>query len=225
MSALWGSLTPLILGSALVPIQIMITLLLLRSKSGKWTAVAFIMGLTIVRLIQGAIFGLVLSRASNVNTDTDGPGLVLSMVLLLLGIVFLATAAKTALTHEDPDAPPPKWLTMTESMKPMKAFLIGLVMLSLQPKFWILTLGAISAVGSANLGQPRATVMFLIFIALAESLSIVAVAYSFIAPRQSAVVLERAVSWLTRRNRLIMMVLGVIFGVWFALKGLGGLGV
>jgi len=224
MTALWGSLVPLILGSALVPIQVMITLLLLRSKSGKMTAVAFVGGLTFTRLLQGGVFGLVLSN-STVESTKSGPGVVLSVVILLTGILLLVTGLKQVFTTEDPDAPPPKWLVMTETMTPLKAFAVGAGMLLLQVKFWLFTLGALSAIGAANVGQPSATVYFIVFVILAESLSIIAVTYAYLAPRQSSAVLERAAGWLRAHNRVLVIALGVIFGVWFTVKGLVGLGV
>ena len=224
MSSLWGSLIPLILASALVPVQIMITLLLLRSSSGKITAWAFAAGMTLVRLLQGAIFGLVLSNASTVNVDQGGPGLVLSIVLMVLGIVFLATGAKSMLTGEDPDAPPPKWLTMTEGMKPAKAFLFGGGLLLLAPKFWVFTLGAIGAIGAANLGQPSAGLTFLAFAVLAQGITLAILLYATLAPRQSRHTLNAAAQWLEDKNRLIMIVVELVFGIWFSTKGLFGLG-
>ena len=114
---------------------------------------------------------------------------------------------------------------MTEGMKPAKAFLLGAGMLLLAPKFWIFTLGAISAIGTANLGQPNATLTFILFVALAESLSLLVLVYAALAPRQSQHVLDAAASWLRRHNRVIMIVIGLVFGVWFSLKGLSGLGI
>ena len=225
MTSLWGPLTPLILGSALVPVQVMITMLFLRSSSGKVTAWAFVGGMTTVRLIQGGIFGLVLSDATTANSEEGGPGLILSVVLLILGVVFLATAAKSVATGDDPDGPPPKWLAMTEGTGPAKAYLFGVAILALAPKFWIFTLGAISAIGAANLGQPNAGLMFLLFVALAESLSLGVLVYALIAPRQSEHVLERVATWLRHHNRILMIVIGLVFGVWFSLKGLSGLGI
>jgi hypothetical protein len=56
--------TPLMIGSALVLIQIIVTFLLLRSPSGKFTAVAWVAGMTATRLAQGLVFGLVLHGPS-----------------------------------------------------------------------------------------------------------------------------------------------------------------
>jgi threonine/homoserine/homoserine lactone efflux protein len=202
----------------------MITLLFLRSSSGKRTAWAFVAGMTTTRLLQGGIFGLVLANAAKATAQQGGQGLVLSVVLLVLGIVFLATGAKSMMTGDDPDAPPPKWLTMTESMKPAKAFLFGAALLLVAPKFWIFTLGAIGAIGAANLGQPSASLMFLLFVVLAQFLSLAVLVYAAVAPRQSEHVLDAAAAWLRSHNRVMMIVIGLVFGIWFSVKGLVGLG-
>ena len=45
------------------------------------------------------------------------------------------------------------------------------------------------------------------------------------APARSDALLERASDWLSRHNRVMMIVIGLVFGVWFLIKGLDGLGV
>ena len=111
MTGLWASLIPLIIGSALVPIQIIITTLLLRSKAGKGTAVAWVTGMTAVRVAQGLVFGLVLGTGSE-SVAGDGPGTAISLLLLLVAVVFFIGAAKQILKHPDEDAPPPRWMAL-----------------------------------------------------------------------------------------------------------------
>ena len=72
MGELWGSLVPLIIGSALVPIQIVITTMLLRSNAGKVTAVAWLAGMTMVRLGQGLVFGLIIGGGASEATARAG---------------------------------------------------------------------------------------------------------------------------------------------------------
>ena len=70
MTDLWSSLIPLIVGGALVPIQIIVTTLLLRSKAGKVAAAAWVAGMTTLRLAQGLVFGLLLgSRTGSGSTS------------------------------------------------------------------------------------------------------------------------------------------------------------
>ena len=57
---MWSSLIPLILGGALEPIEIMITIMLLGTPAGARAAGAWISGHVGTRLLQGLIFGTIL---------------------------------------------------------------------------------------------------------------------------------------------------------------------
>jgi hypothetical protein len=225
MTDLWASLVPLIIGSALVPVQIIITILLLRSQAGKLTAVAFVGGMTAVRLVQGVLFGLVLSSSDAAGSTDSGPGTVSSVLLFVVGVLFWVMAVKKIANVPDEDAPPPRWLTMTESMGPAKAFGLGALILAIGAKFWAFTLLAISTIGDADLGQPNATITYLLYVVLAEAIHVVVIAFAVVAPTRSAITLDKASMWLEAHTRHIMIGLGSVFGTWFLFKGLAGLGV
>ncbi|MFT6762197.1 MAG: hypothetical protein ACJAXA_000845, partial [Candidatus Aldehydirespiratoraceae bacterium] len=48
---------------------------------------------------------------------------------------------------------------------------------------------------------------------------------SFVMPFKSEVVLDSTSQWLISHNRIIMIVLGSVFGTWFMVKALDGFGV
>jgi len=75
-------LIPLIIGAAAVPVWIMIVLLMLRSDNGVSVAAAFVGGVTLMRLVQGALFGYVLGSSG------EGDGRISSLLLLLMGILL-----------------------------------------------------------------------------------------------------------------------------------------
>jgi hypothetical protein len=225
MNDLWTTLVPLIVASAIVPIQIVITILLLRSDAGRITAVAWVAGMTLARLAQGVVFGLVLSSAEETSGTRDGPGAVVSTILLVAGVLFLVAAFRQAFHDEDPDAPPPRWLALTESITPFRAFLLGAGMLLIGIKFWVFTLGAIAAIGTASLGLGGSLVAFLVFVVLAESIHLAAVGFAYAAPARADAGLARFSGMLERYNSLIMIVLGLVFGTWFLVKALTGLGI
>ena len=225
MNDLWTTLVPLIVASAIVPIQIVITILLLRSDAGRITAVAWVAGMTLARLAQGVVFGLVLSSAEETSGTRDGPGAVVSTILLVAGVLFLVAAFRQAFHDEDPDAPPPRWLALTESITPLRAFLLGAGMLLIGIKFWVFTLGAIAAIADAGLGRSENIVTYLVFVVLAASVSIALIAIAYLVPRRSAAILDRVGDLLTTYNRWIVMTLGFVFGTWFLVKALIGFGV
>ncbi len=215
----------MILGSAFVPAQVLLTILLLKSRSGRWAAIAFVAGMTVVRVLQGVIFGVVLTEEGSTSSTTSSTSTTASVLLLVLALVFFGTALKSLLAHEDADAPPPKWLTAAEAFTPVKAGLLGAGLLLVQPKFWVFTLSALSAIQAASPTRAAGTVMFLAFVVLAESLSIVAIGAAVLFPRRADSLLDASSRWLTTHNRQLVIGLGAVFGTWFAVKGLNGLGV
>jgi Sap, sulfolipid-1-addressing protein len=219
------SLLPLIIGSALVPIQIIIVILLLKSpRQGLLKASAYVGGMTTLRLLQGLIFGLILTGgASATAEESSGKGPIVSTLLLVLGIFFLITAYKQWRKDDDPDAPPPKWLAMMDSFTPIKAFGLGFGLLLIGAKFWVFTLTAIAVIGEAALGQPTSTLTYLLFVLLAESLLLIPILIRVILPQQSKSILEKTSAWLTQYNRPIVILVSLVFSLLFMFQGASGL--
>jgi len=225
MPDLLVTLIPLGVGSAIVPIQIIITILLLRAPGGRPAAVAWVAGMTALRMAQGLVFGFILGRDASAAQGDDGASLAASIVLLVLALVLYAAAARQILKEPDEDAPPPRWMAMFDGVTPVKAFALGMGLLAIGAKFWVFTLGAIAAIGAAALDPAGSIVAFLGFIALAESIHLALLAFAFAAPTRADAALERFSDVLKRHNGQIIIALGLVFGTWFLLKALDGLGV
>jgi threonine/homoserine/homoserine lactone efflux protein len=214
-------LTPFIIGSAVVPLQVMMIILLLNSpRQGLTKAISLVAGMTIIRLMQGLIFGLILTPEPG---ETSGKSPVVSTLLLVLGILLLITAYKQWRNEDDPDGPPPKWMVMLDTLTPIKAFWMGAGLVLISGKFWVFTLSAIGVIEEAQLGQPSSTVAFLIFILLAQSLLLLAIIIRAAIPGQSKSILEAISAWLTKYNRPIVIVVSLVFGLLFFVQGASGL--
>ena len=214
-------LTPFIIGSAVVPLQIMMVILLLNSpRQGLAKAICLVAGMTAIRLLQGVIFGLILSPKPG---ETSGKSPVVSTLLVILGILLLITAYKQWRNEDDPDSPPPKWLVMLDNLTLLQAFGMGAGLVLISGKFWVFTLSAIGIIEEAQLGQPSSTVAFLLFVLLAQSLLILAIIVRFIIPGQSKSILETISFWLTRYNRPIVVAVSLVFGIVFFIQGISGL--
>ena len=214
-------LTPFIIGSAVVPLQVMMIILLLNSpRQGLAKAISLVTGMTVVRLLQGLIFGLIFSPTPG---GTSGKSPVVSTLLLVLGIFLLITAYKQWRNEDDPDSPPPKWMVMLDSLTLLRAFGIGAGLVLLSGKFWVFTLSAIGVIEEAQLGQPSSTVAFLLFVLLAQSLLLLAILVRVIIPGQSKSIMESISAWLTRYNRPIVLVVSLVFGSLFFIQGVSGL--
>jgi threonine/homoserine/homoserine lactone efflux protein len=214
-------LAPFIIGSAVVPLQVMMIILLLNSPNhGLAKAIFLVAGMTTIRLLQGVIFGLILSPSSG---DTSGKSPVVSTLLIVLGILLLITAYKQWRNEDDPDGPPPKWMVMLDSLTTLKAFGIGAGLVLISGKFWVFTLSAISVIEEAQLGQPSSTVAFLLFVLMAQSLLLLAIIVRIVLPGQSKSILDTISAWLKRYNRPIVVVVSLVFGCLFFYQGYLGL--
>lgn len=91
MGSLWASLAPFIIASALMPVQLVITLALLGAPGRVRTAGAAVSGMVLVRLLQGLVFGMILHWGRRDNT-AGGHGWVVSSVLLVVAVALLVTA-------------------------------------------------------------------------------------------------------------------------------------
>ena len=224
MTELWGSLLPLAIASAIVPLQLVVTVLLLRSDQGRIVSLAWVLGMLTVRLAQGVVFGLVLGAGESGDEARD-LGTAASLLLLLVAVLFLVMAARQLVESPDEDAPPPRWMARVESATPVQAYLLGVGMLLIGAKFWVFTLGAIAAVAAADLGQGAAALTYLAFVLLAMSVHLFIVGMAYAAPERAAVALARFSDLLTRYDRPLTIGLGTVFGLWFLAKALGGLGI
>jgi len=223
MDAIIVSLLPFIIGGAVVPLQIIVVILLLTGeRRGPLKAIAFVLGMTLARLVQGFLFQLVFTGGSGDPADAVGISVVKSTLLLLLGIFLLVTAYKKWRKEPDPDAPPPKWLTMLEGLTPLRALLLGFGFILIAIKLWVFTLGALSVIDEAQLGQQATIIAFLVYILLAQSLLIIPIVIRLLLPQQGSRALETFGGWLEKHNDRIVMVVSLIFGLLFLYQGVMG---
>ncbi|MCB0197507.1 MAG: GAP family protein [Anaerolineae bacterium] len=218
------SLLPYIIGSAVVPVQIIINLLLLTSpRQGLLKAAAYVSGMTITRLFQGLIFGLILFESPAMAEESNGKNAIISTLLLILGILLLIAAYKKWRGDADPDDAPPKVLTMIGSLTPIKALGVGLGLPLVAAKLWVFTLSALATIADAQLGQGSSAIVYLLFIVLAESLLLLPILTRILMPERSQDLLTRLSAWLTQNSRPITVVVSLVFGLFFLYSGISGL--
>jgi hypothetical protein len=225
MLDMWSSLVPLILGCALEPIELVITIMLLSTPSGLRAAGAWVGGHVTTRLLQGLIFGMILHWGARGADSDHSRHWIVSTVLLVVALLFLVTAARALFGGDDPNAPPPKWMSMLTSATPTKAFLIGTGIMTVSPKSWVFTLAAIGAIGNAGMGRAANMVCYIVFVALAASGNLLIIGMAAFFPQRSRSVLDRTLRWLQEHDRPIMIVVGLVFGTWFGIKALHGFGI
>jgi hypothetical protein len=224
MGPLLISLLPYIIGSAIVPVQIIIGLLLLKSPNqGLFKAIAYVAGMTITRLFQGLIFGWILSESSSLVEETNGKNPIIATLLLVLGIFLLIAAYKKWRGEVDPDEPQSKRLTMIDKLTPFMAFGIGLGLPLVAAKLWLFTLTALATIAAAPLDRQSSILAYLLFILLAQSLLLLPILARILIPKRSKYLLTQLSDWLSQNNRSITIGVSLIFGVFFLQSGIRGL--
>lgn len=223
MTDLWTTVVPLAVTTVVLPIQLAITILMLRSAGGAARAGAWISGMTIVRLLQYAVFGAVLTQAT--DDGLPGTSAVEGALLLVVGVVLLVSAARKAANQPDEDAPPPRWMSIVDGMSSGRAFLMGAGLVAFSPKLWAFTLGAIGAIGDAQLGPGEGWIVFAVWVALAQALHLLAWLSATLFPAEAEPVLARASLALERYSRPLVIAISLLFGAWFMVKALSAFGI
>jgi hypothetical protein len=214
-----ASLLPLIVAAAVLPLDIFVVFVLLRGERGVVRAGAFATGSMGVRLLQGVFFGYIFRATANAMVE----GIMAALLLLVVGILSLITAAKAWLREPDPDAPPSRWMTALGGVSALTAFGMGAALLTIAIKQWVFTLSAIAIIDEAELNQVSNVLAYLLFVVAAHSLVLTPVVLATAAPRWSARLLDSAQRWLERNSRTTVVVVSSLLGVWFLWKGATGL--
>lgn len=219
-----AKLLPLIIGASLgCPTWIIVVLILLRGKYGLTKAAAFAAGVTAVRTLQFVLFGGLFGTIASANGE-DVFDLIPSTLLLVAGLVLVITAVRTWwCKEEDPDAPPPRWITTLGGMSTPAAFGMAVVLMFVALKQWVFTLSAIAVIDDAYLSKLETILAYVFFILGAQLLMLTPVISSAFAPAYSARMVEVVLRWLERNSRMITIVVSLAFGVWFLSKGMTGL--
>lgn len=222
MGDLLIQLLPVILGATLAPLYPIVVLLLLQGQGGLRKASAFVLGAVAVRAVQGVLFGFVFGAAAEAY-PADGPEIIASTLLLLLGILLLIAAFKKWQNQPDPDDPPPQWMAALSGLSALRAAGAGALFVAIAVKQWVFTLTAIDTIQGAALGPTTAAAAYLIYTLATQVLVLLPILAYALVPQRSARPLQAARAWLERYNRPIVIAVSLIFGVYFLVKGISGL--
>mgnify|MGYP002777012074 CR=1 FL=1 len=224
METVFISLLPYIIGTALSPLQITIDLLLLRNPNqGLLKAIAYVTGMTLTRLLQGVIFGWVLSSSSAVTEESGGKNPVAATLLLVLGILLLITAYKKWKGEEDPDDSSPKVVAILDRLTPIKALGLGLGLPLIAAKSWVFILSALATIAAAELGRLNSAIAYVLFILLAQLLLLLPISARILMPQRSNQLLAKMSAWLGKNSRPITIGVSLVFGLLFLYSGITGL--
>jgi hypothetical protein len=205
---------------AISPIPIVAVILMLFSTRARVNGPAFLFG-WVVALAAVSTVVYVLSHDGNVATSSTAADSV-SWGKIVLGVVFLLLARRNWRNRPAPGAEPPmpKWMARVDSLSPLQAAGLGVVLAAVNPKNLILTIGSATGLAQLGLSTSDAIVATAVFV-LVGSLTIAGpVLYALVGGEKARASLDSAKAWLGEHNAAVMAALFLVFGVDLIAKGL-----
>jgi len=226
MTELILSLIPLAIAAALQPPQVIALVVLLQTKRGVVNGLTYIFGMIAFRLLIGGIFWVLISNVEEtVETSGGNFSLLVGTVLLVLGILMLVNALQRVFSKHSEDEATASWMDKLQDVSPVRAALIGVAFLALDPKDWLVDISAINLIADADMSGLNSLWAYLAYILMAQSLLLIPLILSLFLPQRTQRVLTRFTVWMKRHDRTIEIVSALIFGLLFLQIGLELLGI
>jgi Sap, sulfolipid-1-addressing protein len=150
---------PFALGS-IAPTTIGLVVIFLTGTRGLIKTCMFILDKYVFNVLLGLISLYLVSYIS--STILAGSSIVSAISFLIGGLVFLILAVRSFLGEDDPDAPPPKFMTILDKLGPIKLFGLGFGTSIIQPRFIILVFEGASIIAVARLQPPENFISLLV---------------------------------------------------------------
>ncbi len=214
---------PFAIGIAISPMPIIAVILMLFSPRAKVNGPMFLFGWVLgLSVASGVVY--LLSDAANASTDSTSSDTV-SWVKIGLGVLLLALArrnwAKRPKAGEAPELP--KWMAMVDSITPIKAFGLAVVLSVVNPKNLALVIGAAAGLGQLAISTGDAVVALVVFVVVASLSIALPVIYDLVGGAHARATLDDMKTWLSTNNNAVMAVLLLVFGVVLLSRGLAPL--
>lgn len=224
MTELWLDLIPIAVAMAITPGRLIALILLLHTRQAVLTSLTFVGGMITNLLIEGLAFALIFSLTGIFAVEgAEGPPTIIAIIFVVIGILMLVGAAKVIFQAEDEDKAPPKWLAEIEAFTPGKAYKLGLSWLFISPKQWVFTLSAVAVIFAANLDPLTSLANYLLFILIALFLFFLLILVYVILGERSQAFMDGLFKWLKKNAQTILIVVFIVFGLYFLIKGIVGL--
>jgi hypothetical protein len=226
MMEMISALIPLALAAAFQPPQLIALLVILKAKRGVTNGLAYLAGMLIFRVLLGLGFWFLASTMEDSVESTGGSfGIIISSVLMVLGLLLLVNALRRIFSVTDESHAAGSWLNNLENVSPLRAGLVGMAFLALDPKDWIMDLAAVNVIADADLPGLTSLISYLLYLLLAKVFLLIPIILMVISPRWAKGILGKLSSWIEKNTRIIEILTAIFFGLMFIGIGLSGLGV
>ena len=215
---------PFAIGVAISPLPIIAVILVLFSARAKVNGPAFLVG-WLVGVAAVSIIVYAVADAGDASDSTSSASDSAYWIKLGLGVVLVVLAVRNwrADRASTEPAPQPRWMASIDSLTPVKAAGLAVVLSAVNPKNLALAVAAGAGLAQLGLSGAEAAVGLIVFILVASSSIAVTVIFYLVGGQRAAHVLDGWKSWLSAHNGAVMAVLFLVFGVVLFSEGLRGL--
>lgn len=218
MESLLVQILPIAVAIAVEPLCIIAALIMPATNRPAANSFAYVAALIGVMLAYGAAVLLVFQHhaiAGGARTDD-----VVQMLWLLIGLGFLSAFAVILIRrppagrarHES------RWAGWVEKMGPAGAGAVGLFLVN-----WEMETPALTEILKARVSLATALASLLVFTAVAVSTSVAPLAAYLAAPARVGGMLSAGKGWLSRHERVLLLVLFCLVGAVYTYKGAAAL--
>jgi threonine/homoserine/homoserine lactone efflux protein len=219
MNGVIGDLLPLAVAVAISPLPIIAAILMLFSTRARANGLGFLLGWTVGILVVTVVFTLL---SGLIPPSSGGSQPIVGVIKLLLGVLLVLVAIRQwrGRPREGATAATPKWMSAIDSITPVKAIGLGLLLSAANPKNLMMGISAGVTIGTAKLTVGGVVLAIAIFVVIAILTIAIPVLAYVIAPNAVKPVLQRMRGWLVENNAIVMAVLLVVIGVASIGKGI-----
>jgi threonine/homoserine/homoserine lactone efflux protein len=218
-----GDLLAFALGVAISPIPIIAIILMLLSARAAANSTAFLAGW--VAGVAGTSVVLLALSGLIGTTSSGAPSTTASVVKLVLGVLLVGLSVRNFQKRPGADAVAelPKWLQSIESITPVKAVGLGVLLSAVNPKNLLMIAGAMVSLSQYHLSVGEDTIAVVVFVLIAISTVAAPVIIYRTAGEKAQHILDAMRGWLGQNNAVVMAVLLLVIGVVLLGKGISGL--
>jgi hypothetical protein len=216
MSELLPGLILLAIGGSVAPPLLLLTILFLGSRRPLPNAGALALGYFATCAAIG-VSGLILFGGAESILSMVG-----RVISVTVGALLIVLGLRSLLKAPDPDASPPGWMESIDSMSPPRAFGIGVALFPLQIKNLAIFVACLNLIAASSL-SPEGSIAVLVLVLLVFAIPVLVLIGLYAAvPRRAATMLGSLQTWMRKNNRAITVVICLVFGAFFLVKGLLG---
>jgi Sap, sulfolipid-1-addressing protein len=216
ISELLPGLILLAIGGSIAPPLLLLTLLFLGSRRPLPNAGALALGYFATCAAIG-VSGLILFGGAESIVSTVG-----RVISVTVGALLIVLGLRSLLKAPDPDVSTPGWMESVDSMSPPRAFGIGVALFPLQVKNLAIFVACLNLIVASTLSLEGSILALMLVLVVFTIPVLVLIGLYAVVPRRAATMLGSLQTWMRKRNRAITVVICLVFGAFFLVRGLLG---